>query len=81
MCGILGYFFKQNNAFDQVQLINDLNTLKKRGPDYQDFKIEKVNDNKLFLGHTRLSILELSNLGNQPYFDYNNILIFYTKFI
>ena len=67
MCGILGYFFKQNYAFDHLQLITNLDTLSRRGPDHKNYKLEKINNNNIFLGHTRLSILELSDLGINPF--------------
>ncbi|WP_053989921.1 asparagine synthase (glutamine-hydrolyzing) [Mangrovimonas sp. TPBH4] len=55
MCGIIGSLNKEISE-------NSLNTLHHRGPDYQSyFKWQNVS-----LGHTRLSIVDLSEAGNQP---------------
>lgn len=57
MCGINGFNFEEN------QLIKKMNSLlKHRGP---DSKGEYV-DSTVSLGQTRLSIIDLSNAGNQP---------------
>lgn len=58
MCGILGYFNNEiNNSFD-------LSILKHRGPDDSGFYEDKKTGT--LLGHTRLSILDLSSAGHQP---------------
>ena len=44
------------------------NQMKHRGPDAMDFYL----DENLSLGHTRLSIIDLSNKGNQPMPDAEN---------
>ncbi len=55
MCGILG-------GINIKWKSNPIQSLKHRGPDfYSTYKNKNV-----FLGHTRLSILDTSNLGNQP---------------
>ena len=59
MCGILGYFGKNEKSFKEKI---SLDIISHRGPDYSD-SISKEN---YFLGHTRLSILDLSTNGNQP---------------
>jgi len=67
MCGLTG-FFLSNKSTDRNKLIKNLNemtsTLIHRGPDAQNIWIN--NQNTLGLGHTRLSIRDLSSLGNQP---------------
>ena len=55
MCGIVGSI---NIKWSEDPLLSIIN----RGPDYQDF----INIKNVFLGHTRLSIQDLSSLGNQP---------------
>ncbi len=55
MCGIVGSI---NIKWSKDPLLSIIN----RGPDYQDF----INIKNVFLGHTRLSIQDLSSLGNQP---------------
>ncbi len=61
MCGITGYI-----SSEQINASAMLNVLKHRGPDnhhgYSDHTFQK----EIFLGHTRLSILDLSSNGNQP---------------
>ena len=59
MCGIIGGFSSEVPNPRQV-----LGTIIHRGPDSQGFFV----DGKLFLGHTRLSIQDLSENGNQPMF-------------
>ncbi len=60
MCGIAGYY---NAHLDRDKLDALLQTLRHRGPDDQNFYI----DGDVGLLHTRLSILELTDLGRQPY--------------
>lgn len=45
-----------------------LHSLQHRGPDHQDGYCDHFNNKEVFLGHTRLSILDLSSNGNQPMF-------------
>jgi asparagine synthase (glutamine-hydrolysing) len=67
MCGLTGFFIF-NKSMDRNKLIKNLNemtaTLIHRGPDAQNIWIN--NQNTLGLGHTRLSIRDLTSLGNQP---------------
>ena len=58
MCGI--FFSTKNYSKNQVE--KKLDTIKFRGPDNFGY----YNDNFVTLGHLRLSILDLSNAGNQP---------------
>ena len=61
MCGIAGIFGKDVN--DKV--INRMTySLRKRGPD--DFGLWHNHDKSIFLGHTRLSIIDVSEKGHQP---------------
>lgn len=71
MCGILGYFGP--NGLNFRDLI-DLEKLAHRGPDFSSY----FSSDKFYLGHTRLSILDLSEYGNQPMFslDNNFVIIF-----
>jgi asparagine synthase (glutamine-hydrolysing) len=60
MCGILGALPSVNESnFNKA-----LNTLSHRGPD--GFGIWSSIDEKVTLGHRRLSILDLSDMGRQP---------------
>jgi asparagine synthase (glutamine-hydrolysing) len=69
MCGLAG-FFLSNKSTDRNKLIKNLNEMTSalihRGPDAQNIWIN--NQNTVGLGHTRLSIRDLSSLGNQPMF-------------
>ena len=59
MCGITGYYSEQINPLD---LQKSVNSLKHRGPNNQSLWQER----SIGLGHTRLSILDLSAQSNQP---------------
>ena len=71
MCGIIGYFGENSSLFKEKISLKDISH---RGPDFSDF----ISDKNFYLGHTRLSILDLSNNGNQPMFssDRNCVIIF-----
>ena len=64
MCGINGILFNKNFNINKIrEYINTMNSvLSHRGPDHSDIYL---NEN-LGLGHTRLSIIDTSSLGNQP---------------
>ncbi len=62
MCGILGGASKE--AFDINNCNLALNKIYHRGPDFQ--KINFYNQKKMFLAHTRLKIIDLSDSANQP---------------
>lgn len=62
MCGILGFVGQSNFNISDFSNANDL--LAHRGPDDSGVW---VNENKeVFLGHRRLSILDLTSKGSQP---------------
>jgi asparagine synthase (glutamine-hydrolysing) len=63
MCGITGYI---SNETLNTQAM--LHSLQHRGPDHHGGYNDHFNNREIFLGHTRLSILDLSNNGNQPMF-------------
>ena len=64
MCGIVGEYFFNNKCGDHnIELM--LNKIKSRGPDYSGFKIK----DHICLGHSRLSIIDLSSASNQPFED------------
>lgn len=71
MCGIVG---SVNTAIDE----QTVDLLKHRGPDSQGLVVEDIDNNSVYLGHTRLSILDLSEAGNQPmYSDCRNYCIIF----
>ncbi|MDC3023377.1 asparagine synthase (glutamine-hydrolyzing) [Pelagibacteraceae bacterium] len=61
MCGINGIIFKTSIA-DVSKILKMNALLNHRGPDDSGF----INHKNLLLGHTRLSIIDTSNLGSQP---------------
>jgi len=71
MCGILGYFGDNSHDFKNK---TSLDLINHRGPDFKD----EIIGETFYLGHTRLSILDLSNNGNQPMIskDGNFVIIF-----
>ena len=63
MCGIAGYISSQ-----KLKDAAMLQCLHHRGPDHEGSFSDIINNKQVFLGHTRLSILDLSDDGNQPMF-------------
>ena len=70
MCGIFGVIEK--SKVDKKKACHALNLLSHRGPDNTSF----FWSNGIFLGHTRLSILDLSEKANQP-MKFGNLIIVY----
>lgn len=65
MCGICGFYSKQNISLGQLTEMND--TLYHRGPDDSGVEIYAgKEDYAIGLAQRRLSILDLSPLGHQP---------------
>jgi len=71
MCGICGFSKKNNNRTDKQLIAKMNNLLSHRGPDGQGFYI----DEKIALGHKRLSIIDLAR-GTQPMEDEKYVIIF-----
>ncbi len=64
MCGIAGYLNYNTDSNDGKAIVTKIvSTLSHRGKDCQ----EVYSSNKISLGHTRLSIIDLSNNGKQPF--------------
>lgn len=74
MCGIFGAV---NTDLSDEKFLSILRKLNHRGPDDEGFICKYIENNKIFLGHTRLSVLDLT-LGKQPMIskDENLILIY-----
>lgn len=68
MCGIAGYI-SLNNSIKSHHLVKATALLQHRGPDAEGFYFSE--DEKVGLGHRRLSILDLSSSANQPMFSLN----------
>ena len=72
MCGISGFilseFRSREETFNISREIN--NTIAHRGPDHGDVWVNE--ESQVALGHRRLSIIELSDAGNQPMKSFND---------
>jgi asparagine synthase (glutamine-hydrolysing) len=66
MCGVVGYFVSKNHRKYSNALEKAVGTLSHRGHHQGIFQ-----DGNVGLGHTRLSILDLSSAANQPMTSYN----------
>tara|TARA_B100001093_G_scaffold149541_1_gene142270 strand:- start:513 stop:2417 length:1905 start_codon:yes stop_codon:yes gene_type:complete len=62
MCGITGVYRFDKKKIDKEILLSMNNSLIHRGPDFGNIFLE----NNVGLGHRRLSILDVSEKGNQP---------------
>lgn len=75
MCGILGLVDFKNrsnkNIFEDM-----LDTLHHRGPDDKGIEFIEKNNIQILLGHKRLSILDLTSNGHQPY-KFENLTMVY----
>jgi len=67
MCGIAGFNWKDQSTIEAMA-----DAMKHRGPDDRGSYI----DDKVSLGHTRLSILDLSQKGHQPMHFENLAIVF-----
>jgi len=79
MCGISGVFSFDDNAGQySVFTKQAIAQLNKRGPD----NLGEYNDEQVSFGHTRLSIIDPSPLGNQPFIseDGDTVVIFNGEF-
>ncbi len=66
MCGITGIFnFNSNSRVDEHQVSKAAEKLLHRGPDNHGYFIHE----NVGLGHARLSIIDVSNNGHQPFTD------------
>ncbi|NOT74593.1 MAG: asparagine synthase (glutamine-hydrolyzing) [Cyclobacteriaceae bacterium] len=64
MCGIAGIF--SNTAIDASSIEGMVSTLRQRGPDAEGTFINPSAN--VLLGHTRLSIIDLTEQANQPFY-------------
>jgi asparagine synthase (glutamine-hydrolysing) len=75
MCGITGFI--DNSKSSNVTILRRMTmSLKHRGPNFQDQVFKQSEQTQVGLGHTRLSILDLSKSGNQP-MNFENLTIIY----
>lgn len=66
MCGIVGFI----NCGSHSEIKNAVHSILHRGPDGSNTKWFAYQNSGL--GHTRLAIIDLSERGNQPMYDYNS---------
>jgi asparagine synthase (glutamine-hydrolysing) len=64
MCGIFGFYSFSQTKVDRFKFKESLLSLIHRGPDFQN--CEFYYNDKIAFGHTRLSIIDLTNSANQP---------------
>lgn len=64
MCGISGWFLKQNATRDDAQLVAMADAITHRGPDDRGYFHDR--ERGLGFAHNRLSIIDLSPAGHQP---------------
>ena len=60
MCGIL---FSNIRDLQEDKFTKALNLMNHRGPDFQNY----LNNKGVYMGHDRLSILDLNPRSNQPF--------------
>ncbi len=63
MCGITGIAAFKDNSIENIESMNA--AIIRRGPDAGDYWIDE--DAHVILGHRRLSIIDLSEAGSQPF--------------
>lgn len=79
MCGIVGGVYSGSDNSRQRLFQASLQALSRRGPNDQGYEsFHRPNGAELWLGHTRLSILDTSNAGHQPMHshDHNFTIVF-----
>lgn len=65
MCGLLGCFVKKE--LNKKILNTSLRLMSHRGPDSSDISKFTIDKNLLYFCHVRLSIIDLSKSGSQPF--------------
>tara|TARA_Y100000588_G_scaffold395260_1_gene521990 strand:+ start:11169 stop:12977 length:1809 start_codon:yes stop_codon:yes gene_type:complete len=75
MCGIFGFILKRPLVDSDIELgRKGMECLLHRGPDYSDYWFDQ--DEGVFLGHTRLSILDLDKRSHQPMIRNGTVLVY-----
>jgi asparagine synthase (glutamine-hydrolysing) len=75
MCGIVGFCdFSKKNTLETLRAM--VQVISHRGPDDEGHFIKEAERATLGMGHKRLSILDLSPLGHQPY-EFNGLILVY----
>lgn len=66
MCGITGGWWRLGVSGIQEGVCAALASMRERGPDDQGYEVEAAAQGVVALGHTRLSIIDLTPGGHQP---------------
>jgi len=66
MCGIAGGFWNAPVASIDQRIVGALSAMHRRGPDHQGYDCHAMLRGTVVLGHTRLSIIDLSSAAQQP---------------
>jgi len=75
MCGIFGFLLNENLSDQAIeQGKKHTQQLSHRGPDHTGYWFKESEG--IFLGHTRLSIIDLAAENNQPFKYKNSMLVF-----
>tara|TARA_B100000886_G_scaffold337294_1_gene297718 strand:+ start:9280 stop:11211 length:1932 start_codon:yes stop_codon:yes gene_type:complete len=74
MCGLFCFVSKDEVSEDVIN--SSLEILKNRGPDARGVSKYRLGNYNVVLGHTRLSILDLSEKANQPFSEDGFHLVF-----
>ena len=72
MCGICGELRFNNTEITNVRIQDMLESIASRGPD----NTGQYKDGNIFLGHKRLSVIDISSKSNQPMKDKSSIIVF-----
>lgn len=74
MCGICGYINFREDRCDESVILNMIGSLHHRGPDSSGKYLDAGG--RIGLGHTRLSIIDISDNGSQPMHYQNLVIVF-----
>jgi asparagine synthase (glutamine-hydrolysing) len=66
MCGLTGFISFNKKEFSDSIILDMANSLQHRGPDDGGSQTFRESDYTIGLGHRRLSVIDLSELGHQP---------------
>jgi len=76
MCGIIG-IIDANRAYNCRSFVEEgLSKLKYRGPDDKGLEFLEYEGNRIWFGHRRLSIIDLSDKARQPFEDNGIMIVF-----
>ena len=74
MCGICGEIRFNDTRVDRSKIRHMMQSIAKRGPDHSD----EYQNNNVYLGHRRLSVIDISSKSHQPMIDEksNKVIVF-----